>query len=120
MPIAPAAQPDASSASAAPTSTRPAGPSVLGRLAARLLRALPPVVIILAIIGGWEAASRWLGLPEYLLPAPSRIGGALVTGFPLFMRHAPITVWEALLGFLIGNTVATLLAITFVHSTTVE
>jgi NitT/TauT family transport system permease protein len=130
MPTAPAARPDVSSpdgpavavssGSAAPISTRPAGRSAVERVAAGLLRALPPVLIILAIIGAWEAASRWFGLPEYLLPAPSRIGGALVTGFPLFTRHAPITIGEALLGFLIGNTAAVLLAIAFVHSSTVE
>jgi NitT/TauT family transport system permease protein len=106
-------------AAAAAQAARQAPPfgARLGGLAHRIV---PPLVIIAAVLGGWEIAGRWLGLPDYILPAPSRIWGAFATNPALFVRHTPITVLEALLGFCIGNGIAIFLAISFVHSRTVE
>jgi NitT/TauT family transport system permease protein len=99
---------------------RPTAAALGAGVVARLAAMLPPVAIVLGILGTWEAAGRWFGLPDYILPAPSRIWEAFATNTHQFARHAPITILEALLGFAIGNGVATLLAIAFVHSTTVE
>jgi NitT/TauT family transport system permease protein len=90
------------------------------RIAAFFWRFIPPLVIILAVLGAWEAAGRWGGLADYILPTPSRIFAAFIANTNLFARHVPITALEAALGFLIGNTTAVLLAIAFVHSSTVE
>jgi NitT/TauT family transport system permease protein len=97
-----------------------AGPPLGSRLSGPVHRIVPPLVIIAAVLGGWEASSRWLGLPDYILPAPSRIWGAFIANPALFTRHAPITILEAALGFVIGNGIAITLAIAFVHSRTVE
>jgi NitT/TauT family transport system permease protein len=72
------------------------------------------------VLGGWEISGRWLGLPDYILPAPSRIWDAFTANPALFVRHAPITILESLLGFCIGNGIAIFLAIAFVHSRTIE
>jgi NitT/TauT family transport system permease protein len=96
------------------------GPTVGGRVGGLAAKFLPPLVIIAAVLGGWEAASRWFGLPDYILPAPSRIWGAFIANPALFTRHAPITILEAAMGFVIGNGIAIFLAIAFVHSRTVE
>ncbi|MGE3271194.1 MAG: ABC transporter permease [Chloroflexota bacterium] len=108
-----------STASAAVRAAR-SGPSVGSQAGALVGRFMPPLVIIAAVLGGWEAAGRWLGLPDYILPAPSRIWGAFITNPTLFTRHAPITILEAAMGFVIGNGVAITLAIAFVHSRTIE
>src|SRR6516165_291927 len=80
----------------------------------------PPALIIAAVLGAWEAAGRFAGLPGYILPAPSHIVAAFAANTGLFARHVPITAFEALIGFIVGNAFAILLAITFVHSRTIE
>src|SRR6185369_12483429 len=95
-------------------------PPLAARLGGLVHRIGPPLVIIAAVLGGWEIAGRWLGLPDYILPAPSRIWDAFTANPALFVRHAPITILESLLGFCIGNGIAIVLAISFVHSRTVE
>jgi NitT/TauT family transport system permease protein len=90
------------------------------RVATALRRIVPPLLIIAAALGVWEAAGRWGGLADYILPTPSRIAGAFSANTTLFARHVPITALEAALGFMIGNTAGVLLAIVFVHSSTVE
>jgi NitT/TauT family transport system permease protein len=112
--------------SIAQTSPRPGAGSfrldlTLGeRLLAAGRRTLPPFLIVAVILGTWEAAGRWFGLPDFILPAPSKILNAFATNSAMFGKHAPITVLEALIGFAIGNGVAITLAIAFVHSLTVE
>jgi NitT/TauT family transport system permease protein len=108
-----------SAAVAAARSVR-SGPSLGERVILVLQRIIPPLLIICAVLGIWEAAGRWFGLPDYILPAPSKIWAAFFANPAVFSRHAPITILEALLGFMIGNTVAILLAIAFVHSVTIE
>jgi ABC-type nitrate/sulfonate/bicarbonate transport system permease component len=90
------------------------------RVAGVIRRVVPPLVIIAAVLGIWEAAGRWGGLADYILPTPSRIATAFVMNTSLFARHVPITALEAALGFIIGNTAGVLLAILFVHSSTIE
>jgi NitT/TauT family transport system permease protein len=80
----------------------------------------PPALIVVAVLAAWEAAGRLAGLPDYILPAPSHILAAFAANTGLFARHVPITAFEALIGFIVGNGFAILLAITFVHSRTIE
>jgi len=77
-------------------------------------------LIVVAVLGAWEAAGRWGGLADYILPAPSRITAAFAANTALFARHVPVTALEASLGFVFGNSVALVLAIAFVHSATAE
>jgi NitT/TauT family transport system permease protein len=109
-----------SSARAAALEAARSGPTVGSQIGGLLGKFLPPLVIIAAVMGGWEAASQWFGLPDYILPAPSRIWGAFIANPALFTKHAPITILEAAIGFVIGNSIAIFLAIAFVHSRTVE
>ncbi|MBV8682399.1 MAG: ABC transporter permease subunit, partial [Caulobacteraceae bacterium] len=44
----------------------------------RLIGLVAPVALIVALLAVWEAACRLLAIPQYLLPAPSAIGLALV------------------------------------------
>ena len=45
-------------------------PSLGERVAGLLRRVVPPLVIIVAVLGTWEAAGRWGGLADYVLPTP--------------------------------------------------
>jgi len=59
-----------------------------------------------AFLGFWEGAVRALDVPLYLLPAPSAIGKLIVSKWSTLVLGTAITFLEALLGFLLGCTVA--------------
>ena len=65
--------------------------------------ALVPLVLIV-VVGAWEGIVRIWRIPEFLVPAPSAIGRALVAGLTsrLYLEHFWITFYESLLGFLIA------------------
>lgn len=70
------------------------------------------ILLLAALLGGWEAAVRLFKVPKYLVPPVSEIGVALWRGFatgPLakdgFWFHGGVTVAEILLGFVIGSAV---------------
>jgi len=72
------------------------------------------------VVVAWEAGVRLYEVPEYVLPAPSAIGVAMVTRWKVLMFHAGITLSEALLGFFLGISVGIPLAIAIVYSKLVE
>ena len=65
--------------------------------------ALVPLVLVV-VVGAWEGIVRIWHIPEFLVPAPSAIGRALVAGLTsrLYLEHFWITFYESLLGFLIA------------------
>lgn len=88
--------------------------------AARLRRfALPPLGI-LAVLAYWELHINLFDVPAFLVPPPSLIAVALVEEWPTLQRNVGATVVEAVGGFMLGNGVAILLAILFVHNKTME
>jgi NitT/TauT family transport system permease protein len=64
---------------------------------------LIPLVLV-AFVFGWEFIVRAWQIPEFLVPAPSAIGRALVAGLTsrLYLDHFGVTLYESLLGFLIA------------------
>lgn len=73
--------------------------------------ALLPLTTFAAILCLWEAASRWLGLPEYLLPSPTAILRAGVAVDPgLWWDHIQATLRVIALGFALAFTVSLPLA----------
>src|ERR1700741_3522392 len=77
---------------------------------------LPPMAIIAMVIGAWQFASTTGLVKEFVLPPPSRVVDAFIADWDLIVKHARPTLTEALLGFMIGNTLAVSLSILFVHS----
>ncbi len=79
------------------------------------VRNRPPVLLIplvfVLFVGCWEWAVRALGVPSYLVPAPSIVAGALVRGVRsgLYLAHFWVTLSEALLGFLIAGAAGIIL-----------
>lgn len=78
-------------------------------------RFLLPFVGIAVVLAYWEFHIRYFNVPYFLMPAPSDIARAFVEEWPAIRRNTPATVIEAVGGFLLGNTIAVLLAIAFVH-----
>jgi putative hydroxymethylpyrimidine transport system permease protein len=75
------------------------------RLASAARAALPPTLILLALLGAWELAARWdliadaLSIEPFLVPAPSEIAEALWDDRDLLAENGWVTLQEVLLGF---------------------
>jgi len=75
---------------------------------------LPVSFALLIII--WESLVYFLKTPEYLLPAPSAVVKALVSDFPVLMRHTAVTFLEVIIGFIAAlglSAVVSLLMVRF-------
>ncbi|MDO4322273.1 MAG: ABC transporter permease [Lachnospiraceae bacterium] len=72
-----------------------------------------PVLVILALLAIWEIVVQLMGIPLYVLPAPSDMIKTFVTELPVLLRHAGVTVMEALAGmgisFVIGIGIGVLI-----------
>lgn len=79
-----------------------------------------PILFFLGILIIWEVFVLVLSVPEYLLPAPSKILSEIITDFDSLLKHTGITILEAVIGFLIGNILGFITAMIFVHSKTIE
>ncbi|MBI3522018.1 MAG: ABC transporter permease [Chloroflexi bacterium] len=91
-----------------------------GRVAALIRQFGLPALGILTILGYWELHIRLFSVPNYLMPPPSLIAVTLVEEWPTLERNVGTTVIEAVGGFLLGNAVAILLAVLFVHNRPME
>jgi len=70
-----------------------------------------PLITVAVLLGLWEAACRFLDIPDFILPAPSRIISISITQAPLLLRHAGITAGEIVLGISLALMTAVPLAI---------
>ncbi len=82
-------------------------------------RFLPPVLILVTVLAGWQTAVRLLDIPLWLLPAPTDIVQRFFQTSNL-AYHTGITVLEAGSGFLISAVLAIFLASAIVHSKFLE
>lgn len=83
-------------------------------------RYLIPVGAIAVLIGLWEAIVVGFAIPTYIVPSPVDVGQTLVSEWGTLMTNLAPTALETVLGFLVGNAFAILLAVVFVHSKPVE
>jgi NitT/TauT family transport system permease protein len=81
---------------------------------------LLPVIAVLALLVLWEVAVAVFGIKPFIAPAPSTVATVLVAKFGMLMSNLLPTVIEALLGFLLGNGAAILIATAFVYKRTLE
>jgi NitT/TauT family transport system permease protein len=70
----------------------------------------------------WESLVRALGVPAFILPAPSSIFVALYRGTVshLYLDHIGVTVAETLMGFVLGSVLAFTLGIAVALSRRIE
>jgi len=78
-------------------------PPLFGRLA--------PLLLVAALLGVWQVWVTVGHVAVYLVPAPSRIAGALVSARGLLVGHLLTTTAEAVLGLLVGAGAGVLLAV---------
>ena len=67
---------------------------------------LSPWIYFVVILVFVEAFLRIFDVPEYLLPLPTRVVAAAVAKVSLISKHLLVTLSEALLGFIAGNSCA--------------
>jgi NitT/TauT family transport system permease protein len=78
------------------------------------------VLGLLITVGFWQAVVWLFAVPIYLVPSPVDVAGAVARDIQLLASSAVPTIIEALLGFLLGNTVAILVAVSFVYAKPIE
>jgi len=84
---------------------------------------LSPLVLI-ALVAVWWLATHVFGTPPYILPSPEDVLRSLTAGFSRqpfevssYWYHTGITVWEAVLGFVLGSAFGAVLGIALCHWT---
>ena len=69
------------------------------------------VLIVVTVLGIWEAVVRYFEIPSYILPAPSHVFVALGRGIQsgIYVTHIGVTLTETFLGFALGTVLAFIL-----------
>jgi NitT/TauT family transport system permease protein len=91
-------------------------PMAPGRLGGWISRNGPVLGVFAVVFALWEIAVRALGIPDYILPAPSVIIAKIVVSWQLLLSNAIVTLQEILLGFGLSVLVAIPLAVAVVYS----
>jgi NitT/TauT family transport system permease protein len=81
----------------------------------RLKKVTLPLTVAIGLIIVWQLICSIFGVPTYIVPSPAEVGQAVVANWSLLLDNTWPTAMESLLGFLIGNGIAVLLAVLFVH-----
>jgi ABC-type nitrate/sulfonate/bicarbonate transport system permease component len=76
--------------------------------------------VLFLVLLCWQVLNLTGVIKAYILPAPVSIAQSMLKVHEVILDHARVTLVEALLAFVIGNGLAVLLAIVFVHSITAE
>lgn len=102
----------AASATAAEPTAAPAAPQRRRRLNPLASTRMQSILLLITLLGSWEAAVRLFQVPKHLVPPFSDVAVALWRGLatgPMardgFWYHGGVTVTEILLGFVIGSGV---------------
>ena len=102
------------------TPTDPSELTTRRGLPAKWLDRIPPLLAVVGLIALWQAIISIFGIPTYIAPSPGEVLATFIEQGPLLARNFVPTVAEALAGFVLGNTVAILIAVGFVHSRSAE
>jgi ABC-type nitrate/sulfonate/bicarbonate transport system permease component len=78
------------------------------------------LTIFLAFLGLWEALTRLLNVPRYVLPSVSAIFTAMNVDRGNLIAQIGVTLQEIALGFVFGVATGMLLAVGMAHSKTLE
>lgn len=68
----------------------------------------------------WEVAVRVFDIPDFLIPAPSAALAKIVAHTGPMLRHSGTTLYETVLGYLLGIAFGVLSAIVIVYSVTLQ
>ena len=90
------------------------------RVIARAARFVAPLVLGIAVLGGWEAIVRLNDIPPYILPAPSLVAVTLVGDRALLFASLLITLKITLMALAAAVAGGVFLAVLFAQSRWVE
>ncbi|MCD9024692.1 ABC transporter permease [Cohnella silvisoli] len=79
-----------------------------------------PALAFICLFGTWELVVRIFHVNALTLPAPSSILKAVFSDFGFYLEHAGITLYEAIIGFAVGTTVALIGGVLMSHSRFLE
>jgi NitT/TauT family transport system permease protein len=83
-------------------------------------QALLPFIAAAVLLAAWQILAHVFSLPVYIAPTPIQVARTLVSELPTLVRNFMPTALESLVGFVLGNTIAILVAVVFVHSRRLE
>ena len=72
----------------------------------RLETVAPAAAILIGLLVVWELIARLAAVPEWLLPAPTRIVVEFVESAPILGPHLTRTILEAALGYTVATAAA--------------
>jgi len=81
---------------------------------------LLPLAALIGFVFLWWLAVTAFGIRPFIAPSPTLVAATLANKFPLLMSNLAPTAVEAVLGFLLGNATAILIASAFVLRRTME
>lgn len=81
---------------------------------------LPPLLVGVLILAGWEACCRILAVPSYLVPAPSVIIKTFLLNAPALMQSLWVTLRVAFIALGLSVGIGTAIAFLFVQSPIIE
>jgi NitT/TauT family transport system permease protein len=87
-----------------------------GRLGRFLVESAPAVLGIASLLVLWQVAARLWNVPLWLLPAPTDIAVAAWAARSTLLLHIGVTMYETIVGFLLGVLVGVPLAALLVTS----
>src|SRR5579885_2309511 len=85
-----------------------------------LVRYIPPVLLILALLAVWQGYTWLTGIPDYLLPSPLGIVQTTLDERQLLLQNAVPTLEIAVLGFLMALALGLVTAFAIHYSRTLE
>jgi NitT/TauT family transport system permease protein len=88
--------------------------AIFPTLLTSLLANLPAAAFLVLLVVAWELYVRIFDVHDFILPAPSAIAEVIASQYPSLLRHTWVTTYEILLGFLIGNVLAVVMAVIIV------
>ena len=81
---------------------------------------LLPIIALVGLVLAWWLAVVFFDIQPFIAPSPVAVAATLKAKFPMLMTNLAPTAIEAVLGFLLGNIAATLIATAFVLRRTME
>ena len=105
----------------APAASSAAGGGRRARPAAgKWRRRAPAIVAAFGILALWQGIVSGFGVPTWIAPSPVQVLAVFAERGDVLWTNFWPTLMEAASGFLVGNTVAAVLAVWFVHSQLAE
>ena len=86
----------------------------------KLADMLPPIIVGVLIIAGWEACCHVFAIPSYLVPTPSLIAKTFVLNAPALLHSLMVTLRVTFTALALSIVIGTTIAFLFVQSPIIE